>query len=113
MNIIKVFANNVKNNIRQIEGAVKKLKAYKMLTNTDIDISSTQTALKDILLEIEGSPITVDLIMEEVANFYSITVSEMKGKKRTNEISNPRQVAMYISREHTELSLPTIGQEFG
>jgi chromosomal replication initiator protein len=111
--VIELISNGVKTNIRQLEGAVKKLKAYKQLTGSNINLSVAQEAIKDILTNKNVKAITPDAIIEEISSFFHISVSDIIGKKRTNEISNPRQIAMFITREMTDLSLPGIGQIFG
>lgn len=111
--VVDLISNGVKTNIRQLEGAVKKLKAYKQLTGSNINLSVAQEAIKDILTSRHTKAITPQAIIEEVSSFYHISPTDMIGKKRTNEISTPRQIAMYITRDITDLSLPGIGQIFG
>lgn len=111
--VVDLISNGVKTNIRQLEGAVKKLKAYKQLTGSNINLSVAQEAIKDILTNKNTKTITCEAIIDEVGSFYHISSSDIIGKKRTNEISNPRQIAMFITREITDLSLPGIGQVFG
>jgi chromosomal replication initiator protein len=111
--VVDLISNGVKTNIRQLEGAVKKLKAYKQLTGSNINLSVAQEAIKDILTKKNTKTITCEAIIDEVGSFYHISSSDIIGKKRTNEISNPRQIAMFITREITDLSLPGIGQVFG
>ena len=111
--VVNLIANGVKTNIRQLEGAVKKLKAYHQLTASPINLAVAQDAIKDILTNKNVKEITPDAIIAEICSFYHISSTDIIGKKRTNEISFPRQVAMYITRELTDLSLPGIGQIFG
>ena len=107
------IANQIDTNIRELEGALIRVIAYSSLVNQDIDVQLAQEALKDIIPNARPKKITIKLIQELIAEKYNITVDEILSKKRTKSIAYPRQIAMYISRELTELSLPKIGQEFG
>ncbi|OCL28437.1 chromosomal replication initiation protein DnaA [Orenia metallireducens] len=115
--VIVYIANKIESNIRELEGALIRVVAYSSLSNERISIDLAQRALKGIVVDnqIEYHPkeITVDLIKKVVSHHYGIRVEEMDSKKRTRAISFPRQVAMYISRELTDLSLPQIGNRFG
>lgn len=111
--VLNLIANNVKTNIRQLEGAVKKLKAYHQLSDVQIDMALAQNALKDMFTEGGGKAITPENIVLEVAKYYNLKPGDLMGKKRTNEVAMPRQIAMYIIRETTDLSLPAIGKHFG
>ncbi|MBE6903655.1 MAG: chromosomal replication initiator protein DnaA [Ruminococcaceae bacterium] len=110
--VVQFIATRLKNNIRQLEGAVKKTMAYYLLTGVQPSIAVAQSAIKDILNENEPLPITIDKIITEVSHFYHISPEDIKGKKRTADITLARQVAMYMIREITQLSLPAIGEEF-
>lgn len=107
------IANQIDTNIRELEGALIRLIAYASLVNQDIDVKLAQEALKDIIPNARPKKITIKLIQELIANKYQITVDEILSKKRTQSIAYPRQIAMYMSRELTDLSLPKIGEEFG
>lgn len=111
--VVEFIANRLKNNIRQLEGALKKTMAYYMLTGTPPTILTAQNAIRDILNENEPVSITIDRIITEVSRFYNLKADELKSKKRTAEVTLARQVAMYIIREVTQVSLPYIGEEFG
>jgi len=110
--VASYIANNVSTNIRQIEGAVKKLKAYKTLTGASISIDTIGDVLKDIISEVKGAPITINSIIKVVCDFYSVSEDDIKGASRKSNVKNARQVAMYIARELTELSLSQIGMPF-
>ncbi len=110
--VTEFIATRVKNNIRQLEGAVKKIKAYNLLAGETVSVQSAQGAIRDILHEDVPVPVTVDRIIVEVGRYYNITPEDIRGKKRTSEISLARQVSMYMIREITDLSLPSIGTEF-
>jgi len=107
------IANQIDTNIRELEGALIRLIAYASLVNQDIDVKLAQEALKDIIPNARPKKITIKLIQELIANKYQITIDEILSKKRTQSIAYPRQIAMYMSRELTDLSLPKIGEEFG
>ena len=107
------IANQIDTNIRELEGALIRLIAYASLVNQDIDVKLAQEALKDIIPNARPKKITIKLIQELIASKYQITVDEILSKKRTQSIAYPRQIAMYMSRELTDLSLPKIGEEFG
>lgn len=112
--VIQFIANNVKTNIRELEGAYTKVRAFASLNQQPITLELTRKALKDI--DITGAIdkiITVEAIQDVVASRYKIRVDELKAKKRTRTVAYPRQIAMYLTRELTELSLPRIGECFG
>ncbi len=111
--VVEFIAVRLKTNIRQLEGAVKKLKALKLLTNNSPTISMAQTVIRDILTDDQPAPITVEKIIEEVANLYGITADDIRSTKRTSQISTARKVAIYVVREVTGIPLATIGEEFG
>ena len=107
------IANRLKNNIRQLEGAVKKIKAYNLLNGLSPSTATAQEAIKDILNDNQPIPITVHRIIEEVSRNFNVSPDEIRGKMRSGNISIARQVAMYIVREVTQLSTTSIGTEFG
>ena len=107
------IANRLKTNIRQLEGAVKKLKALKMLANSSPTISMAQSVIRDILTDDQPIPITVEKVIAEVANVYGITPEDIRSSKRTSQISTARKVAAYVVREVTGMPLAAIGMEFG
>lgn len=107
------IAKNIKSNIRELEGALTKIIAYSSLTNSDITIDVAEEALKDIVKPTRPKQINAELIKDIVSHFYSVKVDELNSKRRTRAIAYPRQIAMYLCRELTDLSLPKIGEEFG
>lgn len=111
--VSEFIANRLKNNIRQLEGAVKKIKAYNLLNGLQPSIATAQEAIKDILNDNQPVPVTVSRIIEEVARTYSVSPDDIRGKMRSGNISKSRQTAMYIVREITQLSTTSIGDEFG
>ncbi len=115
--VIVHIANKIDSNIRELEGALIRVVAYSSLTNEHITVDLAKEALKGIVINNEPSlqprEITVNLIKKAVADYYGLKMENMDSKKRTRAIAFPRQVAMYISRELTDLSLPQIGNRFG
>lgn len=111
--VMLYIAKNMKSNIRELEGALTKVVAYCTLSNQDVTIEQAQRALKDIMSEAKPKEIDIPLIKEVVAKFYGISVEDIDSKKRPKAIAYPRQVAMHLSRELTDLSLPKIGDAFG
>ncbi|HLS53659.1 MAG TPA: chromosomal replication initiator protein DnaA [Tissierellaceae bacterium] len=111
--IMHYIANKIKSNIRELEGALIRIVAYSSLTNKEITIELAEEALKDIISDNKPRVITVDLIKKEVSKNFGIKMEDFNSKKRTRAIAHPRQVAMYLTRELTDLSLPKIGDEFG
>lgn len=111
--VAEYIANRLKTNIRQLEGAVKKLKAYKLLQGTSPSIVIAQNAIRDILNDNQPVPVTVERIIAEVGRTYGITPQDIRSNKRNANISSARQISMYIVREITQMSMSTIGEEFG
>ncbi len=111
--VAEFIANRLKSNIRQLEGAVKKLKALKQLAGSSPSISMAQSVIRDILTDDQPIPITVEKIIAEVANVYGVTPEDIRSNKRASQISTARKVAIYLVREITEMPLAAIGTEFG
>lgn len=111
--VTEFIATRLKTNIRQLEGAVKKLKALKTLANATPTISMAQSVIRDILTDDQPIPITVEKVIAEVANVYGITPDDIRSSKRTAQISTARKVAAYVVREVTGMPLAAIGTEFG
>ena len=108
------ICEKVKNNIRQIEGLVKKLKALELFSsNKKITIGIAQNALKDILSDNQPVTITVEKIINEVARTFDVSPQDIRSNKRNGPISSARQAAMYIIREITDMPMSSIGAEFG
>ncbi len=106
------LANRLKNNIRQMEGAVKKLQAHKLLTGSPPTVRLAQTVIRDILSDDQPIPMTVERIIEEVARTYQVEPEDMRSQKRSAPISKARQAAIYIIKEITNLTFEDIGKEF-
>ena len=111
--VCEYIATKLKNNIRQLEGAVKKLKAYHLLAGENLNIASAQNAISDILNNDQPPPMTVEKIIEEVSRTFGVTADDIRSSKRSSNISSARQIAMYVVREITQLSMTSIGDEFG
>ncbi|GAV24077.1 chromosomal replication initiator protein DnaA [Carboxydothermus islandicus] len=111
--VLNFIANEIVSNIRELEGALIRVVAYAGLHGEPITVDLAAKALKDLLPSNHVKPITIPLIQQVVANFYGLTVDDLKAKKRTKSVAFPRQVAMYLCRELTDASLPKIGEEFG
>lgn len=111
--VAQYIANRIKSNIRQLEGAVKKLKAYKLMIGASPSIALAQNAIKDILNDNQPVAITVERIIDEVSRTFGVSSADIRSNRRTAAISNARQVAIYIVREVTQMSMAAIGQEFG
>lgn len=111
--VAEFIANKLKTNIRQLEGAVKKIKAYKLLAGSPPSIAVAQTVIREILNDNQPIPVTVERIIEEVSKTYSVTSEDIRSNKRAAQISLARQIAMYVVREITQMSLTSIGAEFG
>ncbi len=107
------IANRLKSNIRQLEGAVKRLLALKQLAGSPPSIAMAQTVIRDILTDEQPTPVTVEHIISEVANLYGVSPDDMRSKKRSQQISTARKTAIYIVKEITQMSLAAIGEEFG
>ena len=106
------IATHIQSNVRELEGALKRVVAFSRFANIPVTVDSTRDALKD-LLAVQTRQVSVDNIQKTVADFYKIKVSEMYSKKRSRNIARPRQIAMALAKELTTLSLPDIGDAFG
>ncbi|MCE2914052.1 MAG: chromosomal replication initiator protein DnaA [Rubrivivax sp.] len=106
------IAKNVRANVRELEGALRKVLAYSRFAHKDIAITMAREALKD-LLSIQNRQISVENIQKTVADYYKIKVADMYSKKRPASIARPRQIAMYLAKDLTKKSLPEIGELFG
>ncbi|MDD2447699.1 MAG: chromosomal replication initiator protein DnaA [Tissierellia bacterium] len=111
--VLQYIATNIQSNIRELEGALIRVVAYSSLTNKEISKELSEEALKDILSNNKPIEVTVDIIKEAVSKNFKIRMEDFTSRKRTRAIAHPRQIAMYLTRELTDLSLPKIGDEFG
>ena len=110
---VAVFiASNIKTNIRELEGFLLRVIAFASFTHREINLELAQDVLKEFTYD-KNKNFTISTIMKTVASYFDIKISDMKSKKRSREISIPRQIAMYLCREYTKYSLPDIGRHFG
>lgn len=111
--VMVYIATKIKSNIRELEGALIRIVAYSSLTNREITVDLASEALKDIIANKGTSAVTVETIQEAIANYFNLRVDDLKSQRRLRTIAYPRQIAMYLSRKLTDMSLPKIGEEFG
>ncbi|KOO45917.1 chromosomal replication initiator protein DnaA [Priestia koreensis] len=111
--VMLYIANQIDSNIRELEGALIRVVAYSSLVNKDINADLAAEALKDIIPSSKPKMITIQDIQRVVGQQFNIKLEDFKAKKRTKSVAFPRQIAMYLSRELTDFSLPKIGEEFG
>lgn len=107
------IANQINTNIRELEGALIRVVAYSSLINEDVTVHLAAEALKDIIPSNRPRVISIQDIQQKVGEYYGLRLEDFKARKRTKAIAFPRQVAMYLSREMTDFSLPKIGEAFG
>lgn len=113
-NDIMVFiADKIASNIRELEGALNRVIAYSSLTQNEMNVELANEALKDMLSSNKTKIINSKIITESVARYFDVKIEDFKSKKRSRDISYPRQIAMFLCRELTDMSLPKIGFEFG
>jgi len=111
--VMLYIANQIDSNIRELEGALIRVVAYSSLINKDINADLAAEALKDIIPSSKPRVVTILDIQRTVGEEYNVKLEDFKAKKRTKSVAFPRQIAMYLSRELTDFSLPKIGEEFG
>ena len=108
--VIEYIATNYTSNIRELEGALIRAVAYVSISGLPMTVENITPILNPPVQKVEASP---DVILMTVADAFNISVEDLKGNSRRREISLSRQIAMYLMRQHTDLSLPRIGEEFG
>ena len=114
LDVEEYIANNLKSNIRQLEGAVKNIKANSLIyENKPVTILMAQNAIRDILNDSQPVPVTIGKIITEVARTFNVSEQDIKRNKREENISRDRQVAMYVIKDITQMSMAAIGDEFG
>jgi chromosomal replication initiator protein len=111
--VMVYIASQIKSNIRELEGALIRIVAYSSLTNKEVSVDLASEALKDIISNKHTKHITIDLIQDVVGSYYNLKIEDFKSQRRTRNVSFPRQIAMYLCRKLTDMSLPKIGEEFG
>ncbi len=110
--VAEYIASKIKSNIRQLEGVVKRIKAYWVLASAPPSITTAQSSIRDILSDGPPTPVLINNVIDEVSRYYGVDPDDMRSQKRTGQISLARQVAMFILREITDLSMANIGEEF-
>jgi chromosomal replication initiator protein len=111
-NVAFFIAKHIRSNVRELEGALKRVLAYARFNNAPVNVSTAREALKD-LLAVLNRQVSIENIQKTVADYFKIKVSDMYSKKRFRSVARPRQVAMALAKELTQQSLPEIGEAFG
>ena len=111
--VLEMIASRISSNIRELEGALIRVTAFASLQRTEVTLHLAQVVLKDLFPDAGNSEISVGLVMGETANYFGLTLDELCSTSRTRQLVTARQIAMYLTRELTDLSLPKIGQAFG
>jgi chromosomal replication initiator protein len=111
--VLEFIASKIQTNIRELEGALIRVTAFASLNKQQVDLPLAELVLKDLISDEQGPQITAAIIMAATAEYFSVTMEELQGSNRSRTLVNARQIAMYLCRELTELSLPKIGQHFG
>ncbi len=111
--VLELIASRIQSNIRELEGALIRVTAAGSLQQTEITMNMAQVVLKDLFPDGGNSDISVSLIMTETATYFGLTLDDLCSPNRTRQLVTARQIAMYLTRELTDLSLPKIGQAFG
>jgi chromosomal replication initiator protein len=111
--VLELIATSIERNIRELEGALIRVTAFASLNKTSIDKSLAEIVLRDLIADASAMQITAATIMAAIAEYFDTTVEELRGPGKTRPLAQSRQIAMYLCRELTDLSLPKIGQAFG
>lgn len=111
--VLIYIATKIKSNIRELEGALLRVVAYTNLTNSTVSLDLAKEALKDLINTKNSKTITIEYIQETVANYFDLNIDMLKSQRRTQNITFPRQIAMFLCRKLTDSSLPKIGENFG
>ena len=111
--VLEFIASKISSNIRELEGALIRVMAFANLNRQPVDVGLAEIVLKDLVLDASGPEITSSLIMAQTAAYFGVTMDDLCGSSRSRVLVTARQIAMYLCRELTDLSLPKIGQAFG
>jgi chromosomal replication initiator protein len=111
--VLEIIASRIERNIRELEGALIRVTAFASLNKTVIDRSLAEIVLRDLIADASTTQISIATIIAATSEYFEITMEELRGPAKTRAIAMPRQIAMYLCRELTDLSLPKIGQAFG
>ena len=110
--ILSNIATKIDTNIRELEGTLNKLIALSSLTNSPISMELSNKAIADVVAH-NNTVLSIEYIQDVVAKYFNITVDDLKGSRRSNDVAFPRQIAMYFCRDIAQISTPKIGQAFG
>ncbi|MDO5697285.1 MAG: chromosomal replication initiator protein DnaA [Dermatophilus congolensis] len=111
--VLEFIASRISSNIRELEGALIRVTAFASLNRQEVDLGLAEIVLRDLMPDQQASQITAATIMAQTANYFGLTIDDLSSASRSRTLVNARQIAMYLCRELTELSLPKIGQQFG
>ncbi|MBM7051801.1 chromosomal replication initiator protein DnaA [Rothia sp. ZJ1223] len=111
--VMEYIASNISTNIRELEGALIRVTAFASLNKQDVDRALAELVLKDLITDDGASEITASQVLTATATYFDVTLDDLKSKSRTRTLTTARQIAMYLLRELTDMSLPRIGQELG
>ena len=111
--VVKFIADNIKKNVRQIEGIIKRIRAYQDVEGVKVNLALAKRAISDIINDSQPTPVTVENIINEVARTFNVSPLDIRSDKRNANISQARQIAIYVVDQVTGLSLKAIGSEFG
>ena len=111
--VLEFIASRISTNIRELEGALIRVTAFASLNRQPVDMSLAEIVLRDLILDDASSQVTPATIMAQTAVYFGLTLDDLQGQSRSRVLVTARQIAMYLCRELTDLSLPKIGQQFG
>jgi chromosomal replication initiator protein len=111
--VLEFIASKMSTNIRELEGALIRVTAFASLNRAPVDLDLAEVVLKDLVSDAAGPEISASLIMAQTASYFGVTLDDLTGASRSRVLVTARQIAMYLCRELTDLSLPKIGQQFG
>jgi chromosomal replication initiator protein len=111
--VLEFIASKIATNIRELEGALIRVTAFASLNRQPVDLALAEIVLKDLIPDTSGPEVTAALIMAQTSTYFGLSMEDLCGQSRSRVLVNARQIAMYLCRELTDLSLPKIGQQFG
>jgi len=111
--VLSYIASRISTNIRELEGALIRVTAFANLNRQQVDLSLAEIVLKDLITDDDSPEISATTVMVQTADYFGLTIDDLCGASRSRVLVNARQIAMYLCRELTEMSLPKIGQQFG
>ena len=112
LDVVHYLADHLRNNVRELEGALNKLRAHSRIGNRALDLQLARDVLGPII-DLPGRSLTVDAIQRAVARHFGLRITDLKGDKKHRSVAQPRMIAMCLARKHTELSFPELGRIFG